>query len=68
MIAVKKVENVHTLEHPTRNRRYHFVVLEDGGVQVQRFAEGYLDYRVAMTRETARDRYAFLLRIGYEKW
>lgn len=67
MPAVIEQVAVYELHCTEKNRRYVFRVGTDT-VQVQRWNRGQLEYRHERTKEEARTLYAFLIRLGYEKW
>ena len=57
----------HQLHHVGKPRHYTFRVGKES-VQVERWAEGNLDYRKDMAVEDARWLYGRLLKQGYERW
>lgn len=65
--VIVPVSAVHHLNHVDKPRRYVFKVTADC-VQVERYANGMLEYRRPMDTTSARKLYAFLLRQGYVKW
>jgi hypothetical protein len=66
MLALSPV-SVHMLNHPTLCRWYTFRVLEDE-VEVVRRVGSRTEWRVRMSKENARKRWAWLVKLGYVQW